>query len=128
MNEFDYKTTFVPDFHFSMLPGSELKGEISVSFSIGIAKDLTKNKRVRCDVFVEVRNLDTKNTDIEFKAISLFDITTSPDIDIDTLLDDAKEYCIPISTQKADEKLSQVSKFLIGQELNLQLSQKIPID
>ena len=125
MNQFDYKKTVVPEFHFNVLPDQELREEISVSFSIGISKDLAKDKRVRCDALVEVCNLDTKNTDIKFTAISFFDITSS-EIDINALIDDAKEYCIPISIQKADEKLSQMSKFLIGQELNFQLPQQIP--
>lgn len=121
MNTFDYKTTIMPDFHFGVLPGKELQGEVSVSFSIGIAKNLENDKRVRCDTLVEMHNFNTKHTDIKFKAISIFDIT-SPQIDMDTLFDDAKEYCTPISIQMAGEKFSQISKFLIGQELNLQLS------
>lgn len=124
MNQFDYRNTIVPDIHFHMLPDQELRGEITVSFSIGVAKDLTHDKRVRCDTLVTVHNLNTKDAAIELKSVSLFDIVSS-EINMNTLFDDAKAYCIPISLQKADEMISQISKLLIGRELNLQLSMQM---
>lgn len=123
MNEFKYQVTIFPDFCFNMFSSRETTGEISVSTSIGIPKDLKKNKVVRCDISVEVVNEASKETDIKFKAVSVFDIAT-PKPSEKTLLKDAANYCIPIAMKKTDEKFAQVSQLLSGQIINLQLSER----
>ena len=120
MNKFEYQITTVPHLLFNAYPSQEVSWEVSVSVSIGIgiAKEIERDKRVRCDVVVETLNLDTQVTDVQFKAISYFGIS-STEVDEDSLFNDAKEYCIPISIKKAEEKFSEISKILIGRELTL---------
>lgn len=124
MNTFKYQMTILPDFQFNKFADRIKQGDVIISTSIGIPKDLSKNKIVRCNLLVEVVNSITKETDIKFKSISAFDIT-SQEIYEDSLLEDAVNYCIPIALEETDRKFEEVSKILIGYPINLQMSQNI---
>lgn len=124
MNTFKYQMTVLPDFQFNNFIDARKQGEISISTSIGIPKDLSKHKIVKCDLLVEAVSVVTRETDIKFKSISIFDITTT-DISEDTLLKDAASYCIPIALRETEKKFEEISKILVGQSINLQLSQHI---
>lgn len=124
MNTFKYQMTILPDFQFNKFIDGKRQGEVSISASIGIPKDLSKNRKVKCDLLVEAVNSITKETDIKFKSISVFDII-SPEIFVDSLLEDAADYCIPIALEKTDQKFEAVSKILMGHSISLQLSQHI---
>lgn len=120
MNEFKYLSTFLPDFTFSRYPGQEIRGDVSVSVNIGIPKDLNEHKMVRCILLVELIDQDTEEISIKLRSISDFDII-NPEIDQATLLEDARKYCTPISLQKTDKKITELSHSLIGEFIDLQL-------
>lgn len=121
MNTFKYQMTILPDFQFNNFIDRTKQGDVSVSVSIGIPKDLSKNKIVKCDLLVEAVNSRTRETDIKFKSVSVFDIT-SPEISEDSLLEDAADYCLPIALEKTDQKFEDISKILMGKPVNLQLA------
>lgn len=127
MNTFKYQMTVLPDFQFNGFIDRKKQGDVSVSASIGIPKDLSKKKIVKCELLVEAVNVITKETDIKFKSVSFFDIT-SPEISEDSLLEDAADYCIPVALEKTDQKFEAVSKILMGGPINLQLAQNIQFE
>ena len=130
MLEFRYRTTVPSDFYFDIPPGQDkILGEVTVSTSIGIPKDLTKNKKVRCDIIVVVFNKVTDEKDIKIKTKSFFDIVSDvTDIETDTLVKEAAEYCVPISLEETDKIILRASEALIGQQINLQLSSRFEED
>lgn len=124
MNTFKYQMTVLPDFHFNNFIDAKKEGEVSISTSIGIPKDLSKHKIIKCDLLIEAVSVVTREIDIKFKSISIFDITAA-DISVDTLLKDAAKYCVPIALRETEKKFEEISKILIGQPINMQLSQHI---
>lgn len=127
-NTFKHQMTVLPDFHFNnfvaAITGARKKGDVSISASIGIPKDLSKRKLVRCEILVETVDIATGETDIKFTSISGFDIT-SAEVFQDSLLNDAESYCIPIALRETERKFEEISKILLGRPINLQLSRYI---
>ena len=130
MPEFKYEYTVASDFYFNVSPSMEkVKGEVTVTASIGVPKEIEQRKHVRCDVSVELLNKVTAEKDIKAKTTSFFDIISGIDEnDLDGLVDAAAEYCIPISLEETEKIISKTAEILIGQQVNLQLSRKFKYD
>lgn len=126
MPEFKYDSTIASGFYFNVSPAIEkVSGEVTVTTSIGVPKDLEKRKHVRCDVSVEVLNKITGEKDIKVKTTSFFGIASGSDeSNLDKLVDDASEYCIPIALEETDRMISKAAEILIGQQVVLQLSRR----
>lgn len=130
MTEFKYEYTMASDFYFNVSPSREkVNGEVTVTTSIGVPKEIEKRKHVRCDVSVELLNKVTAEKDIKAKTTSFFDITSGAEEgDLDKLVDAAAEYCIPLSLEETDKIISKAAEVLIGQQINLQLSTRFKDD
>lgn len=130
MPEFKYGSTVACGFYFNVSPAMEkINGEVTITTSIGVPKDIEKRKHVRCDVSVEVLNKITNEKDIKVKTTSFFDILPGLDeSNVDKLVDAAAEYCIPIALEETDKIIAKAAEVLIGQQVNLQLSRRFKDD
>lgn len=123
MNHFKYQNTVIVQ---SELDFTRVKkpyrftGDGNLSTSVGVPKDLEKNKRIKCIVELNIGG-DNESVKIFVKTTSLFEIETP--IDPDTLRKDAEEFCLVRAVEELSKKTSALTKLHLGIAVNIPVPQ-----
>lgn len=123
MNEFKYRETVIlkSELDFTRLQGSnDFRGDANLSTSVGISKDLEKNKTVRCMAELEIGG-EEKAIRIYIKTTSVFDIQVLEDTE--TLRQDANAICLQRTLDELSQKLADLTRLHIGKEIKIAMPQ-----
>ena len=123
MNEFKYRETLIlkSELDFTRLHGSnDFHGEATLSTSVGISKDLEKNRAVRCIAELEIGG-EEKAIRIYIKTASVFDIQVLENTE--TLRQDANAICLQRTLDELSQKLAELTRLHIGKEIKILMPQ-----
>ena len=123
MIEFKYREKVIlkSELDFTRLHGSnDFRGDANLSTSVGISRDLEKNRAVRCIAELEIGGKE-KAVRIYIKTASVFDIQVLEDAE--TLGQDANAICLQRTLDELSQKLAELTRLHIGKEIKIPMPQ-----
>lgn len=123
MNSFKYQNTAIlkSELDFTRIKSlKEFSGDANLSTSVGVPKDLGKQKRIRCNVELLIGG-DSERVKIFIKTSSIFEIDSIENVE--HLHKDAKMFCLPKAIEELSKKLAELTRIHIGTELRIPIPQ-----
>ena len=119
MNRFAYKSTAVTKSEFDLTKlksGEKLDGSAEVTVAIGIPKDPETNRTVRCKIAMKIAG---ENNEYQCYIQTASNFTITDLTDPETLVKDAKEFCVPKTVEELSERLDRLLSIQVGKKISI---------